>query len=82
MRNDVELVDACLSLLRVGNRETLDALFDEDIYDPLGCGCCAYTPGVYHQFIGDVLPTDGFVKDKEWVIWRAEDGSWKERDER
>jgi hypothetical protein len=79
VRSDAELLDACLDLLAVGNRGTLDALLDEDLYDPLGCGCCAYTPGVYYQHFGDDLPVDGFVKDNDYVTWRAEDGAWKEK---
>jgi hypothetical protein len=80
LRNDAELLDACLELLSVGNRGTLDALLDEDLYDPLGCGCCAYTPGVYWRHIGDDLPTEGFVRDNDHVTWRAEDGAWKEKE--
>jgi hypothetical protein len=81
MRTDAELLDACLDLLAVGNRGTLDALLDDDLYHPLGCGCCAYTPGVYYQLFDESgPPTDGFVKDNDYVVWRAEDGAWKEKE--
>ena len=81
MRTEAELLDACLGLLKVGNRETLDGLLDDKMYDPLGCGCCAYTPGRPNRVSGETPPLGGFVYDKNYVTWRAEDGSWKERDE-
>ena len=80
-RTNAELLDACLDLLQVGDRDTLNALLDEDLWIPMGCGCCAYTPGIHYRSFGDNVPTDGFIRDDDGVTWLANKGSWKERNE-
>lgn len=72
-RTDEQFVDWVLGILKVKDRATLDALVDDPLFDPIGCGCCSWTPwSWYDSWEGKPTEMDvtsfRFATDEEYVM--------------